>query len=65
MGNMQFMGHLYHNALLTKDITIQCIKQLLDAPIAEELECVCKRLRTVGADLEVRPKVVASGCEIP
>jgi translation initiation factor 4G len=54
MGNMQFVGHLYRKTLITEKIVNMCIQLLLDAPIAEELECVCKLLRTVGANLEVR-----------
>lgn len=54
MGNMQFVGHLYRKALITEKIVNLCIQQLLENPIPEELECVCKLLRTVGANLEVR-----------
>ena len=55
MGNMQFVGHLYRSAMITEKIVNLCVQQLLNDPMPEELECVCKLLRTVGANLEARP----------
>ena len=53
LGNMQFVGFLYRKALITEKIVHFCIGELLGDPIAEELECACKLLSTVGANLEV------------
>jgi hypothetical protein len=53
MGNMQFVGHLYKNAMITEKIVHVCIQELLKDPAPEEVECVCKLLTTAGPYLQV------------
>ena len=51
LGNIQFIGLLYKCGLLTVRIIHSCIQQLLmeeAAPRAEDIECLCKLLGTIG-----------------
>lgn len=55
LGNIQFIGHLYRYNMLTDNIIHSCIQQLMvddQNPKDEDLECLCKLLSTVGAQLE-------------
>lgn len=59
LGNMQFIGQLYKNSLLTERIMHNCVTQLLadeSTPRAEDVECLCKLLNTVGGKLDSTTK---------
>jgi translation initiation factor 4G len=50
LGNMQFIGYLYKQALLTETVLHTCVQTLLaDNASVEELECMVKLLETTGA----------------
>lgn len=51
LGNIQFIGHLFKNGLLTERIIHSCIVQLLkeeEDPRPDDVECLCKLLTTCG-----------------
>ncbi|GMH44131.1 hypothetical protein BSKO_12065 [Bryopsis sp. KO-2023] len=55
LGNMQFIGHLFKEEMLTEKIIHQCIVDLLreqDTPKPEDIECLCKLVSTVGRQLK-------------
>ncbi|PSN41963.1 hypothetical protein C0J52_06437, partial [Blattella germanica] len=52
VGNVRFIGELFKLGMLTTNIMIRCIKQLLSTGYEESLECLCKLLTTIGKDLE-------------
>ena len=55
LGNIQFIGQLYRQKMLTEKIMHACITTLLgnvDAPRGEDIECLCKLLATVGRPLD-------------
>lgn len=59
LGNIQFIGHLYRFKLLTEKIMHNCIISLLSEeknPKAEDVECLCKLMSTVGKQLDSSQK---------
>ena len=57
LGNVAFSGQLYRQALVTERVMHMTTQQLLEPPATpENLECVCKLLQTVGANLDVRSR---------
>jgi hypothetical protein len=55
LGNIQFIGHLFRQRMLTENIMHQCVKKLLEndsSPKVEDLECLSKLLTTIGGQLE-------------
>eukprot|EP00955_Chlamydomonas_euryale_P032721 344112-Chlamydomonas_euryale.AAC.3 len=59
LGNMQFIGQLYKYGLLTEKIMHNCVIQLLAdeaTPRAEDVECLCRLLSTVGGKLDATTK---------
>ncbi|KAK9839712.1 hypothetical protein WJX81_007820 [Elliptochloris bilobata] len=55
LGNIQFIGQLFKQKMLTEKIMHQCIVTLLgevDAPKREDVECLCKLMATVGGQLD-------------
>ena len=59
LGNIQFIGQLYRQKMLTERIMHACIQSLLgnvDAPRQEDVECLCKLLTTVGKPLDASTK---------
>ncbi|KAK9709826.1 eIF4-gamma/eIF5/eIF2-epsilon [Popillia japonica] len=52
VGNIRFIGELYKQSMLTVNIMMRCLHQLLDNKEEESLECLCKLLSTVGKDVE-------------
>jgi translation initiation factor 4G len=55
LGNIQFIGHLFRQRMLTENIMHQCVKKLLEndsSPRVEDLECLSKLLTTIGGQLE-------------
>jgi translation initiation factor 4G len=55
LGNIQFIGQLYQQKMLTERIMHACIQQLLDNvdnPKREDMECLCKLMTTIGALLD-------------
>ncbi|XP_070557334.1 eukaryotic translation initiation factor 4 gamma 2-like [Ptychodera flava] len=84
LGNIKFMGELGKLDLLHESILHRCIKQLLEkkktqsiADMGEDLECLCKIMRTVGPRLDtekakalmdqyfVRMQLLANNVELP
>ncbi|CAK0783381.1 hypothetical protein CVIRNUC_006580 [Coccomyxa viridis] len=59
LGNIQFIGNLYQNRMLTEKIMHGCITELLtevNSPKAEEVECLCKLMSTIGHLLDASKK---------
>jgi translation initiation factor 4G len=54
LGNMQFVGFLYRDGMITEKVVHAAIQKLLADASPEELECACKLLATAGPSLEVR-----------
>jgi len=55
LGNIQFIGQLYNKKMLTDRIMHECIVKLVgevNKPRQEDVECLCKMLRTSGKNLE-------------
>jgi len=55
LGNIIFVGQLYRFGVLTETVMHSCIKQLLEEaqnPRAEDIECLCKLLTTVGRPMD-------------
>ncbi|KAI8999759.1 armadillo-type protein, partial [Gaertneriomyces semiglobifer] len=55
LGNIQFIGHLFRESLITEKIMHQCIQQLLanvSEPEEEDLESLSKFLVTIGEKLD-------------
>lgn len=54
LGNMRFIGELYHRNMLTAKIMHLCVMVLLKKSEDDEesLECLCKLLTTIGKKLE-------------
>lgn len=62
LGNMQFIGHLFKEGMLTEKIIHQCIIELLREevkPKPEDIECLCKLVATVGRRLQQRSELKA------
>lgn len=47
-----FVGELFKQQMLTVNIMLRCLNNLLNQRDEESLECLCKLLSTVGKDLE-------------
>uniref|UniRef100_A0A7S1NLV2 Eukaryotic translation initiation factor 4 gamma 2 n=1 Tax=Eutreptiella gymnastica TaxID=73025 RepID=A0A7S1NLV2_9EUGL len=64
LGNIKFIGELFKRRMLTEKIMHEVIKRLLlgyppkedHTPSEEELEVLCKLLKTVGQQLDLLPK---------
>eukprot|EP00798_Chlamydomonas_sp_ICE-L_P001220 gene1220-32561_t len=59
LGNIGFIGHLYKSRLLTEKIMHNCVVTLLTdetSPRAEDIECLCKLMTTVGGLLDSSAK---------
>lgn len=52
VGNIRFIGELFKQGMLTKNIMHFCINHLLQFRDEENLECLCKLLTTIGKKLE-------------
>ncbi|KAF2880179.1 hypothetical protein ILUMI_25980 [Ignelater luminosus] len=57
VGNIRFIGELFKQQMLTVNIMIRCLNNLLETKDEESLECLCKLLTTVGKELEINKKV--------
>src|SRR5687767_13226271 len=55
LGNMRFIGELYHRNMLTAKIMHMCVAVLLKkcSEDEESLECLCNLLTTIGRKLEM------------
>lgn len=47
-------GELFKQQMLTVNIMLRCLNNLLDLKDEESLECLCKLLTTVGKELETK-----------
>lgn len=59
LGLVQFVGELFKFGMLTRRIMLECITRLLgniDEPEEEEVESLCRLMRTVGQILDEDPK---------
>nr|XP_022920525.1 eukaryotic translation initiation factor 4 gamma 3 isoform X3 [Onthophagus taurus] len=54
VGNIRFIGELYKRNMLTNNIMMRCLENLLGNRDEESLECLCKLLSTIGEELEKR-----------
>ncbi|CAF0867973.1 unnamed protein product [Adineta ricciae] len=55
LGNIFFIGELFKLQMLTDTIMYDCIEYLLrDKTDEEALECLCRLLRTIGKELDVK-----------
>jgi translation initiation factor 4G len=52
LGTIRFIGELFVRGLLKANIMFDCIKMLSDKPTEENIEALCKLLRTVGKTLD-------------
>ncbi|KAF5287745.1 hypothetical protein FQA39_LY15765 [Lamprigera yunnana] len=52
VGNIRFIGELFKQNMLTVNIMMRCLRNLLTTKDEESLECLCKLLTTVGKELE-------------
>ncbi|XP_049821977.1 eukaryotic translation initiation factor 4 gamma 3 isoform X3 [Aethina tumida] len=52
VGNIRFIGELFKQQMLTVNIMIRCLSNLLENKDEESLECLCKLLTTIGKELE-------------
>lgn len=52
LGTIRFIGELFVRGLLKANIMFDCIKMLSDNPSEENIEALCKLLRTVGKTLD-------------
>jgi len=52
LGNIQFVGELFKQKMLTEAIMHDCIVKLLKNNEEESLECLCVLLKTIGKDIE-------------
>ncbi|XP_018568899.1 eukaryotic translation initiation factor 4 gamma 1 isoform X2 [Anoplophora glabripennis] len=57
VGNIRFIGELFKQNMLTVNIMMRCLANLLDNKDEESLECLCKLLTTVGKELESKSNV--------
>ena len=58
LGNIQFIGHLFHQGLLIEKIMHACVRQLLEHvedPEPEDVEALCKLLTTIGDKIDTTP----------
>ncbi|KAF5303054.1 hypothetical protein FQR65_LT08383 [Abscondita terminalis] len=56
VGNIRFIGELFKQHMLTVNIMMRCLNNLLNTKDEESLECLCKLLTTVGKELECNKK---------
>ncbi|CAH0558222.1 unnamed protein product [Brassicogethes aeneus] len=54
VGNIRFIGELFKQQMLTVNIMLRCLHNLLDNKDEESLECLCKLLTTIGKELETK-----------
>ncbi|XP_044267927.1 eukaryotic translation initiation factor 4 gamma 1-like isoform X4 [Tribolium madens] len=52
VGNIRFIGELFKQQMLTVNIMLRCLDNLLENGDEESLECLCKLLTTIGKELE-------------
>jgi len=52
LGTIRFIGELFVRGLLKPNIMFDCVKILSDTPSEENIEALCKLLRTVGKTLD-------------
>ncbi|XP_050429511.1 eukaryotic translation initiation factor 4 gamma 3-like isoform X2 [Adelges cooleyi] len=52
VGNCRFIGELFKQKILTPNIMLYCIVNLVTKHDEEPLECLCNLLKTVGKELE-------------
>ncbi|XP_044010126.1 uncharacterized protein LOC122853773 [Aphidius gifuensis] len=52
VGNIRLIGELFKQDMLRISIIDRCIKDLFATPVDYNIECLCKLLTTVGAQLE-------------
>ncbi|XP_051166301.1 eukaryotic translation initiation factor 4 gamma 3-like isoform X2 [Leptopilina boulardi] len=57
VGNIRFIGELFKQGMLTKNIMHFCINHLLQFRDEENLECLCKLLTTIGKKLESKDEL--------
>jgi hypothetical protein len=65
LGNIQFIGHLFRQRMLTENIMHQCVRKLLEneaTPKAEDLECLSKLLITIGGRQPPPAHLAARAC---
>lgn len=48
----RFIGELFKQKILTPNIMLYCIMNLVTKHIEEPVECLCNLLKTVGKELE-------------
>lgn len=48
----RFIGELFKQKILTPNIMLYCIVNLVTKHVEEPLECLCNLLKTVGKELE-------------
>lgn len=53
VGNIRFLGELFKQNMLTVNIMMKCLENLLENKDEERLECLCKLLSTIGKELEL------------
>jgi len=49
---IRFIGELFKQKILTQNIMLYCIMNLVTKHVEESLECLCNLLKTVGKELE-------------
>ncbi|KAL3861767.1 hypothetical protein ACJMK2_007788 [Sinanodonta woodiana] len=52
LGNIRFIGELFKLKMLTENIMHDCVFKLLPSKDEENLECLCRLLKTIGKELE-------------
>ncbi|KAL3861762.1 hypothetical protein ACJMK2_007784 [Sinanodonta woodiana] len=52
LGNIRFIGELFKLKMLTENIMHDCVFKLLRTKDEENLECLCRLLKTIGKELE-------------
>eukprot|EP00102_Acyrthosiphon_pisum_P012308 XP_008181407.2 PREDICTED: eukaryotic translation initiation factor 4 gamma 3-like [Acyrthosiphon pisum] len=57
VGNCRFIGELFKQKILTPNIMLYCIMNLVTKHDEEPLECLCNLLKTVGKELEQKDDI--------
>ncbi|KAK3598299.1 hypothetical protein CHS0354_010275 [Potamilus streckersoni] len=52
LGNIRFIGELFKLKMLTENIMHDCVFKLLRTKDEENLECLCRLLKTIGKELD-------------
>lgn len=52
IGNIRFIGELFKLKMLTENIMHECVFKLLRSKDEENLECLCRLLKTIGKELD-------------